>query len=99
MPIVPDEARTFGMEGLFRQIGIYSSVGQRYEPQDAGQLMVYREKEDRQLLEEGIVKGMYRFSEGQGNGVRRVRLMGSGTILREAIEAAAMLQTDFGVVC
>ncbi len=44
--------------------------------------------------ETGIVKGMYRFSEGHGDGARRVRLMGSGTILREAIEAAAMLQTD-----
>ena len=43
VPIVPDEARTFGMEGMFRQIGIYSSVGQLYTPQDADQLMFYRE--------------------------------------------------------
>ncbi|MEO8859518.1 MAG: pyruvate dehydrogenase (acetyl-transferring), homodimeric type [Burkholderiaceae bacterium] len=236
VPIVPDEARTFGMEGLFRQIGIYSPVGQRYVPQDADQLMVYRERKDGQLLEEGIteegafcswiaaataystygvslipffsyysmfgfqrfgdlawaagdmccrgflmggtagrttlageglqhqdghshvlastipacvaydptfacelaviihdglrrmfveredvfyyitmmnenyahpplvagseagiVKGMYRFSEGAGDDARRVRLLGSGTILREAIEAARMLQSDFGV--
>ncbi|RMF97619.1 MAG: pyruvate dehydrogenase (acetyl-transferring), homodimeric type [Gammaproteobacteria bacterium] len=54
VPIVPDEARTFGMEGLFRQIGIYSSVGQLYEPQDKGQLVYYREDKQGQMLEEGI---------------------------------------------
>ena len=43
MPIVPDESRTFGMEGMFRQLGIYSQVGQLYEPEDAEQLMFYRE--------------------------------------------------------
>jgi pyruvate dehydrogenase E1 component len=51
VPIVPDEARTFGMEGLFRQIGIYSSVGQLYTPQDADQLMSYREDKQGQMLE------------------------------------------------
>jgi len=54
VPIVPDEARTFGMEGLFRQLGIYSDKGQLYEPQDADQLMFYREARDGQILEEGI---------------------------------------------
>ena len=54
MPIVPDEARTFGMEGLFRQIGIYSSMGQLYTPQDADQLIYYREDKKGQILEEGI---------------------------------------------
>ncbi len=54
VPIVPDEARTFGMEGLFRQLGIYSSKGQLYEPQDADQLMYYREDVEGQILEEGI---------------------------------------------
>jgi pyruvate dehydrogenase E1 component len=54
VPIVPDEARTFGMEGLFRQIGIYSSVGQLYTPTDADQLMSYREDKQGQMLEEGI---------------------------------------------
>jgi pyruvate dehydrogenase E1 component len=54
VPIVPDEARTFGMEGLFRQIGIYSSVGQLYTPQDAQTLMSYREDKQGQMLEEGI---------------------------------------------
>jgi pyruvate dehydrogenase E1 component len=54
VPIVPDEARTFGMEGLFRQIGIYSSVGQLYEPVDAEQLMPYKEMKNGQILEEGI---------------------------------------------
>jgi len=54
VPIVPDEARTFGMEGMFRQIGIYSSVGQLYTPQDADQLMFYREDKQGQILEEGI---------------------------------------------
>jgi len=54
VPIVPDEARTFGMEGMFRQLGIYSSVGQRYTPQDAGQVMYYKEDIKGQILEEGI---------------------------------------------
>ncbi|MBT4759753.1 MAG: pyruvate dehydrogenase (acetyl-transferring), homodimeric type, partial [Nitrosomonadales bacterium] len=54
VPIVPDEARTFGMEGMFRQLGIYSSVGQLYEPQDSDQVMFYKEKKDGQILEEGI---------------------------------------------
>ncbi len=54
VPIVPDEARTFGMEGLFRQVGIYASKGQLYEPQDAGELMYYREDKKGQILEEGI---------------------------------------------
>jgi pyruvate dehydrogenase E1 component len=54
VPIVPDEARTFGMEGLFRQIGIYSSVGQLYRPEDADDLMPYREDKKGQMLEEGI---------------------------------------------
>ncbi len=54
VPIVPDEARTFGMEGMFRQLGIYSSQGQRYTPQDADQIMFYREDKKGQILEEGI---------------------------------------------
>ncbi len=54
VPIVPDEARTFGMEGMFRQVGIYSAVGQLYTPQDADQLMYYREDKKGQILEEGI---------------------------------------------
>ena len=54
VPIVPDEARTFGMEGMFRQLGIYSSVGQLYEPQDSDQVMFYKEQIDGQILEEGI---------------------------------------------
>ena len=54
VPIVPDEARTFGMEGMFRQLGIYSSSGQLYEPEDAGELAAYKESKDGQVLEEGI---------------------------------------------
>ncbi len=54
VPIVPDEARTFGMEGLFRQLGIYSNVGQLYEPEDADTLMSYKEAEKGQILEEGL---------------------------------------------
>lgn len=54
VPIVPDEARTFGMEGMFRQLGIYSSVGQLYEPQDKAQVMFYKEDKNGQILEEGI---------------------------------------------
>ncbi|MCU0961428.1 MAG: pyruvate dehydrogenase (acetyl-transferring), homodimeric type [Pirellulaceae bacterium] len=56
VPIVPDEARTFGMEALFRQCGIYSHVGQLYEPVDADQLMYYKEARDGQILEEGITE-------------------------------------------
>ncbi|MEO1582653.1 MAG: pyruvate dehydrogenase (acetyl-transferring), homodimeric type [Pseudomonadota bacterium] len=57
VPIVPDEARTFGMEGMFRQVGIYSSKGQLYTPQDADQLMFYKESKEGQILEEGINEG------------------------------------------
>ena len=56
VPIVADEARTFGMAGLFRQIGIYAPRGQLYEPEDAGSLLSYREARDGQLLEEGITE-------------------------------------------
>ena len=56
VPIVPDEARTFGMESLFRQHGIYSSVGQLYEPVDAGTLLFYKEAKNGQILEEGITE-------------------------------------------
>jgi pyruvate dehydrogenase E1 component len=56
VPIIPDEARTFGMEGLFRQYSIYSSVGQLYEPEDADQIMYYREDKTGQILEEGITE-------------------------------------------
>ncbi len=56
VPIIPDESRTFGMEGLFRQVGIYSPFGQRYQPQDAEQLMFYKEEEHGQILEEGITE-------------------------------------------
>jgi pyruvate dehydrogenase E1 component len=54
VPIVPDEARTFGMEGMFRQLGIYASQGQLYEPVDSDQVMYYREDKKGQILEEGI---------------------------------------------
>ena len=54
VPIVPDESRTFGMEGLFRQLGIYSQVGQLYEPEDSDQLMFYKEDKNGQILQEGI---------------------------------------------
>ncbi len=56
VPIVPDEARTFGMEALFRQVGIYSHVGQLYEPVDAQTLLYYKEAIDGQILEEGITE-------------------------------------------
>ena len=54
VPIVPDESRTFGMESLFRQIGIHSHVGQLYTPQDAGQLSYYKEARDGQIMQEGL---------------------------------------------
>ena len=56
VPIVPDEARTFGMESLFRQVGIYSHVGQLYEPVDADSLLYYKESQDGQIFEEGITE-------------------------------------------
>jgi pyruvate dehydrogenase E1 component len=56
VPIIPDEARTFGMEALFRQIGIYSSVGQLYDPVDKENLLYYKESKDGQILEEGITE-------------------------------------------
>ncbi len=56
VPIVPDEARTFGMEALFRQVGIYSHVGQLYEPVDMDTLLYYKEAQDGQILEEGITE-------------------------------------------
>ena len=56
VPIVPDEARTFGMEALFRQVGIYSSTGQLYDPVDSDQLLYYKEAKDGQILEEGITE-------------------------------------------
>jgi len=56
VPIVPDEARTFGMEGLFRQFGIYSHIGQLYEPVDKETLLYYKEARDGQILEEGITE-------------------------------------------
>ena len=54
VPIVPDESRTFGMEGMFRQLGIFSQVGQLYQPEDSGDFMFYREDEHGQILQEGI---------------------------------------------
>jgi pyruvate dehydrogenase E1 component len=54
VPIVPDESRTFGMEGMFRQFGIWSQLGQLYQPEDANQLMFYKEDKSGQLLQEGI---------------------------------------------
>jgi pyruvate dehydrogenase E1 component len=54
VPIVPDESRTFGMEGMFRQLGIFSQVGQLYKPEDSGHLMFYREHQHGQILQEGI---------------------------------------------
>jgi pyruvate dehydrogenase E1 component len=54
VPIVPDESRTFGMESLFGQIGIYSAVGQNYEPVDAGSILYYKESKTGQYLQEGI---------------------------------------------
>jgi pyruvate dehydrogenase E1 component len=54
VPIVPDESRTFGMEGMFRQLGIYSQLGQLYQPEDAGDFMYYHEDRDGQILQEGI---------------------------------------------
>ncbi len=56
VPVIPDESRTFGMEGMFRQVGIYSPVGQLYQPQDSAQMMFYKEDQHGQILEEGITE-------------------------------------------
>src|SRR5262249_38374382 len=56
VPIIPDEARTFGMESLFRQFGIYASGGQLYKPHDADMFLYYKEQQDGQILEEGITE-------------------------------------------
>jgi pyruvate dehydrogenase E1 component len=56
VPIIPDESRTFGMEGLFRQLGIFSQVGQLYTPEDSAQLMFYKESKNGQIIEEGITE-------------------------------------------
>src|SRR5258706_1438459 len=56
VPIIPDEARTFGMDPLFKEVGIYSPLGQRYEPVDAETLLPYREATDGQVLEAGITE-------------------------------------------
>ena len=62
VPIVPDEARTFGMEGLFRQVGIYNPLGQQYRPVDSDQVMVYKESTDGQILQEGINEALQIFA-------------------------------------
>ena len=59
VPIIPDEARTFGLDALFRQIGIYSSKGQLYEPVDRESLLYYQEAKDGQILEEGITEAIF----------------------------------------
>ena len=56
VPIIPDEARTFGMESLFRQVGIYASQGQLYQPHDSDMFLYYKESKDGQILEEGITE-------------------------------------------
>jgi hypothetical protein len=75
VPIVADEARTFGMANLFRQVGIYSSAGQRYEPEDIGSVLSYREALDGQILEEGNQRSRRdRQLDGCGNELQRARL-------------------------
>ena len=74
VPIVPDEARTFGMDGLFPQAGIYSPEGQRYQPVDAGSIAPYKESKDGQILQEGICEtrrhGLF---PGGRHGLRQLR--------------------------
>ncbi len=74
VPIVPDEARTFGMESMFRSHGIYASGGQQYKPHDADMLLYYKEAKDGQVLEEGITEAgsMAEFTAA-GTGVCELR--------------------------
>ena len=75
VPIVPDESRTFGMEGMFRQLGIYSQQGQKYRPEDADQMMYYREDKKGQILQEGICEaGAMSSWIAAGNGIQQLRL-------------------------
>ena len=76
VPIVADESRTFGMEPLFRQLGIYSLHGQKYRPEDADQLMYYREDRKGQILQEGITEAGLRSLRGSLL-VRLIRIMRS----------------------
>ena len=74
VPIIPDEARTFGMESLFRQFGIYASQGQLYKPHDAEMFLYYKESKDGQILEEGITEaGLHGVVHGRRDGVRELR--------------------------
>jgi len=78
VPIIPDEARTFGIDALFSQVGIYSSVGQKYDPVDSKSLLSYREAKDGQILEEGITEagGMSSFiAAGTAYATQRVNLI------------------------
>ena len=74
VPIIPDEARTFGMESLFRQFGIYASQGQLYKPLDADMFLYYKEAKDGQILEEGITEaGLDGVVHRRGHGLRQLR--------------------------
>ena len=74
VPIIPDEARTFGMDSLFRQIGIYASQGQLYTPVDKDMVMYYKEAKDGQILEEGITEpGSMASFTAAGTSLRQLR--------------------------
>ena len=74
VPIIPDEARTFGMESLFREYGIYASQGQRYKPVDSNVLLYYKEAKNGQILEEGITEaGSMASFIGRGHGLCNAR--------------------------
>ena len=99
MPIVPDEARTFGMEGMFRQLGIYSSVGQRYTPHDSDQIMFYKEDKQGQILEEGINEaGAFLCLAGSGHVLQHQWLL-HGAILHLLLDVRFPAHRRSGLGC
>ena len=97
VPIVADEARTFGMANLFKQVGIYSSVGQRYEPEDIGSVLSYREALDGQILEEGISEAGAIAMDGGGHVVQRARVCDAAVLyLLLDVRVSAGGRSDLG---
>ena len=85
VPIVPDEARTFGMESLFRQFGIYASQGQLYRPHDAEMFLYYKESKDGQILEEGITEAGSMASLTAAGTAYAQNAKGSGLVVAEDV--------------
>jgi pyruvate dehydrogenase E1 component len=93
VPIIPDEARTFGMDSLFPTAKIYSPFGQTYEAVDRNLMLSYKESESGQLLDEGILRGIYRYAPAEPGDAPRAQLLASGRFFHvdaESITLAAL---------